>query len=590
MGQATKARIAAAALLLCAICGCDKYDASLLQEVSALPPPAPGATVCGDGRVDESEQCDVAILDGMEGACPTACSDDDPCYLEVIAGYDCQAVCVGVATTRAINDDRCCPPGVGPGEDSDCGGCGDGIVGPKETCDPPEKCSVRADCPRGASCLFGVFKGDPEACTSECVYDVASSCEDGNNCCPAGCDSTSDNDCSASCGNQIVEPLAGETCEAGDADYPCAESCDDGIACTRDLLGGSVGNCNVECANIEIDTPLNDDGCCPPDAHAVNDSDCMPVCGNRVREGDESCDPCDAPCDDGNACTIDQASGNPATCSATCSHVAITQNAGGDGCCPPSGNANVDSDCSPVCGNGVQESGEACDGGGLCRDCAPLFADSLIHRYTFDGTGTSITDSIGSAHGTCVNCTVSSGRVDLANNISNNYVDLPNGIISGLSEVTVEVWLKWDGGSQRQRIFDFGNANSSGSGTSYFFLGPMNSEGYLATYLNFTSTANDSSADWVAKDTSQLNTSSTHHLAVTFDGSTLSLYLDGELQNATTKSSKSLSMIDDKNNWLGRAQFSNTPELDGLIYEFRIYNQALREEEISASYAAGQNP
>ena len=32
----------------------------------------------------------------------------------------------------------------------------------------------------------------------------------------------------------------------------------------------------------------------------------------------------------------------------------------GDGCCPAGATANVDSDCPPVCGNGVLESGESC--------------------------------------------------------------------------------------------------------------------------------------------------------------------------------------------------------------------------------------
>jgi hypothetical protein len=242
MGRVSMARVAAAALLLGSTFGCDTYDSSLLGELSARKPPVSGEAVCGDGRVDQGERCDIAILEGLEGACPTTCPGDDPCYRQVVAGYDCQALCVGVATTRALNEDGCCPPGIGPGEDSDCGGCGDGIIGPKETCDPPESCPVLADCPHGSSCFFKVFSGDPAACTSECQIALTSSCEDGNNCCPAGCTAENDNDCSASCGNQIVEPAAGETCEVGDPDFPCKTSCDDGIPCTQDLLAGSPDN------------------------------------------------------------------------------------------------------------------------------------------------------------------------------------------------------------------------------------------------------------------------------------------------------------------------------------------------------------
>ena len=34
----------------------------------------------------------------------------------------------------------------------------------------------------------------------------------------------------------------------------------------------------------------------------------------------------------------------------------------GDGCCAPGCNATNDSDCTPICGNGVVEAGETCDG------------------------------------------------------------------------------------------------------------------------------------------------------------------------------------------------------------------------------------
>jgi hypothetical protein len=591
-------RVVAAALLLGAICGCDKYDSSLLGEVSAPKPsdstPEP---VCGDGRVDEGERCDVAILDGMEGACPTTCPGDDPCYLQVPAGYDCQTLCVGVATTRAINEDGCCPPGVGPGEDSDCGGCGDGIIGPLETCDPPESCSILADCPRGNSCFFKVFVGDPEACTSECHIDLTSSCENDNNCCPAGCTSESDNDCSASCGNQIVEPAAGETCEVGDPDFPCRESCDDGFACTQDLLAGSAENCNVECSNDEITIPINDDGCCPPEAHANIDSDCLPVCGNGVREGEETCDPCDAPCDDGDVCTVDTPSGNPATCSAVCSHTAITQAAGGDGCCPPGENANTDSDCSPDCGNGVvEQQAEECEGGWPCDGC--VVHPSLVHRYAFDGTGGTAVDSEGDSDGTIQGASLSgNGSLALTGGSSGPYVDLADDLISSLTNATVEVWLDWNGGNSWQRIFDFGdssggsNPSSSSSAKTEWFISPNGTNG-LTMVMNFTSTANDTSNDKSISSGTELSQTGKHQVVGVFDdnANTMKLYLDGVLEDTKTSVTNTLSQITDTNVWIGRSNYGND-ELKATVYDVRIYNQALTAGQISESYNAAQaNP
>ena len=49
----------------------------------------------------------------------------------------------------------------------------------------------------------------------------------GDGCCPAGCNLTVDSDCSATCGNGVVE--AGETCDG----VNCPTDCNDGNACTK---------------------------------------------------------------------------------------------------------------------------------------------------------------------------------------------------------------------------------------------------------------------------------------------------------------------------------------------------------------------
>jgi hypothetical protein len=653
----------AALVLLALLPSCEVYDSDLLTRAVSQARPDAGeefltTNKCGNGRLDDGEKCDTTIEQGTGGACPTVCESEDPCYPAALVGLGCQTECLGLQTTKAVDDDGCCPADIGPGEDSDCDACGNGIVGPKETCDPPETCITQEVCDPPSACLLGRFDGEVEACTSSCILEVVRACNDGDGCCPGGCDAPSDDDCSASCGNDIVE--GSETCEVGDPTRPCPASCDDGAACTTDVTTGSPANCNVECTHIDIvnaadgdgccppgadalndadcapdcgngvlegaetcdpcasgcdddevctvdatsgdpddcsytctHTPItqgvNGDGCCPGGANANNDSDCAPHCGNDVRESGEACDPCPGSCSDGNACTTDQASGSASACSLVCSHNAITQPANGDGCCPSGANSTNDSDCSASCGNGVVESGEACDGGGLCRSCALIFNAALVHRYTFDGSGTTITDSVGTKHGTAINSSVSGGRIDLTSGTTGNYVDLPNGLISGLSAVTIEVWLKWDGGSPRQRIFDFGNKSGS-YGTSFFMLETVSSGGDLASYMNFTSAANDSNNNyWVTRD-GPLDNTTPHHLAVTFGGSSLKLYVDGALKGTTTISGKSLSSIDDQNNWLGRSQFASDPELDGLIYEFRIYSKALSASEIQTSFNAGENP
>lgn len=102
-------------------------------------------------------------------------------------------------------------------------------------------------------------------------------------------------------------------------------------------------------------------------------------CGNGVIDEGETCDgncPVAGECniaDMGNRCVQLIYNGSPTTCSAECLLIEETRCTSGDGCCPEGCSFEQDDDCepgsSPVCGNGVVEDGELCDG-----DC-PVSAD-----------------------------------------------------------------------------------------------------------------------------------------------------------------------------------------------------------------------
>ena len=44
-----------------------------------------------------------------------------------------------------------------------------------------------------------------------------------------------------------------------------------------------------------------------------------------------------------------------------------------------------------------------------------------------------------------------------------------------------------------------------------------------------------------------------------------------------------------RHNWLGRSNYVGDHYFDGIFEEFRIYNAALTDEEISDSFHAGAN-
>lgn len=582
-------------LLVALLSACDLYDSGLLKGgFGRGPDVVPYERRCGDGRVDSDEKCDTAIAEGAEGACPATCPSEDACAPRALAGMDCQAQCVGIEITRPIDGDRCCPEGSGPADDGDCGFCGDKVIGPTETCEPPD-CASPETCGIFTSCIRGKFTGDPDACTSSCELIVIKACADDDGCCPSDCNAGSDNDCSATCGNGVIETESGETCEPTSELAMCPASCDDGIACTTDIPSGSAENCNLTCSHLPVTAPAYGDGCCPTGATAANDGDCLPVCGNLVVEPTEACDPCPGDCADSDPCTVDVRSGSG--CNVSCSHTPLTDAMNGDACCPPGENANSDSDCPSVCGNGVIEPGETCDGSARCvGNCTQQLPSSMIHRYSFDGSGTTVVDSIGDADGVVMNTSLqSTGALALAGGTSDQYVDLPNGLLDGLTNATFEVWLTWSGSGSYPRIFDFGTNASGGQGQSgsaganFVYLSPSQGSGKARLQVKTGSgTVYSASADSSAN--TPVNTPV--HFAAVLDGSgeTMRVYMNGTQVGSNGWFANLSELTANNNNWLGRSQNSSDPELGGSLDEFRIYNIALSSAQITASYNAGPNP
>jgi hypothetical protein len=314
---------------------------------------------CGDGTLDPGETCDPPE------SCPTSCGDADACTEDVMTGSaaNCNVVCNYPPLTVCSGGDGCCPAGCDSVSDDDCPAqCGNGVVEAGETCDPPGSCPT--SCDDANACTTNVLSGAANTCTAMCEFPATTSCDNGDGCCPIGCDSTVDDDCSSVCGNGIQEGL--ETC---DPPASCPTACDDGNACTENVLTGDASTCSAACSHPATVACTDGDGCCPSGCNQIDDSDCPVVCGNGVVEAGETCDPpgsCPTNCDDQDACTTDSLSGVANACTAQCANTTVTACQGGDGCCLSSCDSTNDDDCAPACGNNVIEAGETCDPPGSC--------------------------------------------------------------------------------------------------------------------------------------------------------------------------------------------------------------------------------
>ena len=197
------------------------------------------------------------------------------------------------------------------------------------------------------------------------------------------------------CGDGIISGV--EKCDTAIEDGEegtCPSECPPLAACAKRVLNGTA--CQAECLLVEPSC-VDDDGCCPGSCNATSDDDCSSACGDGRIDSElgETCEPAvkpceetDKDCDDTDPCTTDRLLGSARNCNSLCSHTPITERVASDKCCPSGADNTVDSDCAAVCGNGVRENGEDCDGDNGCTpDCksaAGAAQTSCIERYGSD--------------------------------------------------------------------------------------------------------------------------------------------------------------------------------------------------------------
>lgn len=210
---------------------------------------------------------------------------------------------------------------------------------------------------------------------------------------------------------------------------------------------------------------------------------------------------------------------------------------------------------------------------------------ALLHRYSFTADAS---DSIGSEHGTLQGgATISGGAVVLDG--SSGYVDLPNGLVSTLTSITLETWLTDNNSGTWSRIFDFGNSTAGedvpATGTQYLVVTPQTGGGNLRATINAGS--GEQLVDWAG---TRLPTGSLKHVVWTSDGPTQTgrLYVDGVLVGenlAMTLTPADMGFT--LNNWIGRSQFSADAYLNASVTEFRIYDTTLTAAEVQQNFTYG---
>jgi hypothetical protein len=217
----------------------------------------------------------------------------------------------------------------------------------------------------------------------------------------------------------------------------------------------------------------------------------------------------------------------------------------------------------------------------------------LVHRYSFDGAAgtTTITDSVGSAHGTLINPTATatltgSGQLNLDGNASSAYVSLPSGIISALTNGTIQTWVEnHDPFSDWAELWAFGTNNGS-QGVDYITLIPNNP---VSSKLRLDV---HRSTDTTFDAPSPLPLSNQVCVTVTYNYSAqlVSMYVGGRKVASATVTAP-LYTLPDGNNYLGQSEWygSGDPYLNAALDEFRIYSGIKSDLQIAVDNVTGPN-
>lgn len=162
------------------------------------------------------------------------------------------------------------------------------------------------------------------------------------------------------------------------------------------------------------------------------------------------------------------------------------------------------------------------------------------------------------------------GHLDsaLVLNGTDQFIQLP-ATIANSRELTICTWVYWRGGSNWQRLFDFG------TDTDHYVFVTMNSGSGSRLAIK-----NGGSEQNMTLSSLSFGTNRWRHVAVTFSESAITVYFDGK-QVARSVTIK-LRPADFRPvcNYFGRSQFPEDPTLKAYLDDIRIYNYALSLEDI----------
>ena len=232
------------------------------------------------------------------------------------------------------------------------------------------------------------------------------------------------------------------------------------------------------------------------------------------------------------------------------------------------------------------------DGGGADGGSTDASTPAPFLRLKFDETsGTTASDSSGNKRdGTLAGAVthLTAGRVGGAVHLDGaaaTYVELPDNLLDAVRDVTIALWVRLTTSTNRTKVFDFGSGTNGGSSAAR----TMYLAGQWSGPMRFAITNTGSGGEQALMGTAALAVGVWTHVTVVLGPSGGTLYVNGAaVDSSAAVTLRPVDLATTPNVWLGRSQVTSTPNLDGDLDDFRIYDRALTAAEVAAVYGATQ--